>query len=495
MDQGEPHPTGVSGRVVARSLVWSGSGAILMRVGQLLVGIAAARIMSARDFGIFAITMVVYAIVVNVSELGVGSALIREHDDLESLGPTAVTLAMISATSLAAIMAATAPLLGPLLGSPASIAPIQVMSLVVLLAGPTSVPSALMTRDFRQDLRFRADVANFLVGNALLITLAIFGWGALALAWSRVAGQATSAIVLLVLDRHRFRPGWQRPAAAHLIRFGTPLMGSNMISFAKSNLDSIVIGRIRGPIPLGGYTLGNNVAAWPIGVLEPILINVGLPLVSRLRTNRIALVKFLQQALGLLAGGFFLASAMIAALSGPLVRALYTDKWAAAIPILAILALAGPFRALLDVMSDVLMACQASRSVFAINLVWIATLLPLMIVGVIVDGPLGAAFAQLLTLTLVVAPVALLRVSRVTAVGLREMSRGVARPLLAASAAAISAHFASLLLTSPWLGLMIGGLVGLAVFALLAWGWLRTTVSDIRDQLRTGSPAGVEGAP
>ena len=64
-------------RQIGTSILWSGAGAALLRVGQLAVGVFAARVLVPHDFGVFAIAMVVYAVVVNVSDLCVSSAVIR----------------------------------------------------------------------------------------------------------------------------------------------------------------------------------------------------------------------------------------------------------------------------------------------------------------------------------------------------------------------------------------------------------------------------------
>jgi lipopolysaccharide exporter len=102
------------------------------------------------------------------------------------------------------------------------------MSFVVLLAGPTAVPAALMTRNFRMDLRFWADLINFVISSAVMLVLAMMGYGAMALAWSRVAGQVASAITLFALSKRLYRPGFNAVAAKHLFRFGWPLIGTNL---------------------------------------------------------------------------------------------------------------------------------------------------------------------------------------------------------------------------------------------------------------------------
>ncbi len=195
------------GRRVLSSAAWSGGGVVLTKVGQLAVGIIAARLLAPHDFGVFAVTLIVYAIIVNVSELGVGSAVIRHTGPVDSLVRTATTIAMVSAATLSTVMFAASPWLARILGAPDAAVPIALMSAVVLLAGPSAVPSALLTREFRQDRRFRADLLNFIIGSIVLVLLAWLGWGALAFAWSRVAGQLVSTVSLIIMAP-KVRPGF-----------------------------------------------------------------------------------------------------------------------------------------------------------------------------------------------------------------------------------------------------------------------------------------------
>ncbi len=479
--------TPVTRRQIGASIVWSGAGAVLLKFGQLAVGIFAARVLAQHDFGIFAVALVVYAIAVNVSDVGVGSAIVREHDRLDELAPTAVTLSVAGSAVLAGIMALAAGPLAQALGAPESASAIQVLALVVLLAGPSAVPSALLTRNFRQDLRFRADAANFIAANAAMIPMALAGWGPMALAWSRVIGQVVSVAVLLMLSPRRYAPRFDRRVAGELVRFGLPLMGANLAGFGLSNADSVTISRVNGATPLGTYTLANNVASWPQGLMQPILLNVGLPLVSQLRTSQERLTRFVSLSLSLTTGSFFFGSAVIAALSGPLVLTLYGEKWRAAIPILSVLAMVGFMRVLLTPMAEVLVACRATHGLFVVNLVWLVALVPAMIIGVVWLGPIGAAWAHLAVLTVVVVPLTFAYLTRVASVPLGPPLRGMVFPLVSGTLAALAAHAVAAVTPVPWQALIAGGLAALAVYVGISFRWIRSQLRAAHDL--AGDPA------
>jgi len=473
--------TSTTRRQIGASIIWSGAGGFLLKIGQLAVGIFAARVLAPHDFGVFAVAMVVYAVVVNVSDVGVGSALIREQERLDELAPTAVTLSLASAAVLAGLMVLAAGPLSRALGAPESGPAIQVLAMVVLLGGPSAVPAALLTRGFRQDLRFRADAANFLAANAVMIPMALAGWGAMALAWSRVIGQLVSVSMLVVLAPRRYGPRFDRRVAGELVRFGLPLVGANFTGLALDNADSVIISRISGTVPLGTYTLANNVASWPQGLMQPILLNVGLPLVSQLRTRKEQLTAFVSLSLSITTGSFFFASAVIAALAGPLVLTLYGEKWRAAIPVLSVLAIVGFMRCLLTPLADVLVACRATHALLVVNLAWLAALVPAVIVGVLWVGPIGAAWAHLAVLVVIVTPLTLGYLARAASLPLGPALRGMVFPLVTGTFAAVVGYCVATVIPTPWLALIAGGLAALGVYVGIAFRWIRAQLRAVRD--------------
>lgn len=466
---------------VGRAILWSGGGALALRAGQFAIGIVIARIMTPYDFGVFAVVLVVYALIVNVSEIGIGSALIRIRGSVDLLGPTAVTLSALSSTVLGTLMWFAAPLVASLMRAPDAGAAIQVMSIVVFLAGFSSVPLALITRNFRQDRKFIADMANFLVSNVLLIILALSGMGVMALAWSRVAGQLVSVVLLIILAPRRYRPGFNRGAARTLVRFGAPFVGANLVGYGVGNVDAIVVGRLLGPVQLGAYTLANNVAGWPLGLFTSVLTSVGLPVLSKIAHSAETLRTYLSNATVVLAGVFFYVSAMCAGLAQPLVDAVYGPKWSAAGPVLAILAIYGSVRVLLALLSDALIACNTPRSLLTVQSIWLVALIPGMLGGAMLGGLVGAASAQVIVALLVPLPASFLLLRHVSGVRIMPIVRRTFLPLLAAVLAAVAAHLVAMQLENPWLALSLGGVTGTVVYAAVMFRSLARTRNEVRE--------------
>jgi lipopolysaccharide exporter len=373
-----------------------------------------------------------------------------------------------------------APGFAETLGSAEAALPISVLALVVLLGGPGAVPAAILTRDFMQGRRFAADMANFAVSNAVLIGLAISGWGVMAFVWSRVAGQLISVMMLIILCPKKIRPGFDAHGARELIAFGLPVIGSSLVGYTISSVSVVAIGRTLGTVPLGVYTLASNVTNWPLSLFSGVIDSVGLPVLSRVQADLHALLRYVQNALRVLTGSFFYVTAMCIALAQPLIEALYGPKWAAAGPVLACFALYGSFRVLIALLSVILIARNAPKRLFWIQVGWLAGLVPSVIAGILILGVAGAAMANVLVSAVIVLPLTLWHVHRASGLTAVQLLVPVTRPLAAAIAAGFVAFVASGASPDPWVALVIGGLSGTTLYVSVLATWGRRVLADSR---------------
>ena len=87
---------------VGKSVAWSTLDVVLGRMGQFAQGVVVARIVAPKQFGVFAIALVVHSIVIGISELGVSAALIRDdREELRARGQPPLRSASSTASSSA----------------------------------------------------------------------------------------------------------------------------------------------------------------------------------------------------------------------------------------------------------------------------------------------------------------------------------------------------------------------------------------------------------
>jgi O-antigen/teichoic acid export membrane protein len=455
---------------------------VVGRLGTLLTGIVLARLLTPHDFGVYAVALVAFLAATSLNELGVSLAIVRWPGDVSRIAPTVTTIAVCNSTLLFLLALVAAPWFASLLGAPEATDPVRLMSFAVVIDGVTSTPAALLQRQFRQDRRMVADLANQVLGAAVSIALAATGHGAWSLAWGRIAGNSVSAALITLLAPARYWPGFSRRQARSLLAFGVPLAGASLLVFAILNLANVIVGATLGPVALGLYVLAFNLSSWPVNIFSSTARTVSLAGFSRLQGDPQRLARSFTASFGWLMAATVPACLMLAMLAQPLIRFVYGDRWLAAAPALEFLAAVGGFRVALELVYDFLVAGGRTRAVLLLQAAWLSCLLPALVLGARLGGIPGAGAAQVAVLVLVVCPLALWALHG-HGIGAAALARQLIRPAAGGSLIALVAlAVPAVVHQNDFLLLAVAGSLGLAGYAAITWPVLAAAVSRNRVQ-------------
>jgi lipopolysaccharide exporter len=453
---------------VRRGALWVVASNLLLRLANISVTAVIAHILSPHDFGVFAVALTAYAIVSSLGELGVSACLIRADLDIDRIAPTVATVSVVSSVILAGAMAAFANPIAAALGSAAAAGPVRVMALAVVLMGVFAVPTSQMIRDFKQDKIFLANAIAFVPATVVLIVLAEFGSGGMAFAWSMVVRQFVVGCVLIIAAPRHYRPGLARSALSVIFKFGMPLAAANFVHYTLLNVDYAFVGHLMGATALGVYMLAFTVASWPYGLLGGVINSVSMPAFSRVKHDPTLLKNAMAAALRAVCLVVMPMCAMMMALARPIVLTVYGEKWAASADVLAILSVYGLVFVACLLFANMLTGLGRSKPLLVLQLIWIGTLVPAMVLGVHRDGIVGAAYAHVAVIVPIVLPSYLIALKRVTGVRLTALGKAALLPLLASAAAALAAWGAAAQFTSPLAQLVAGLAAGGVIYVICA---------------------------
>lgn len=443
--------------------MWSFASTLLLKMCGILLTAVVAHILDPHDFGVFAIATTAYVIVSYIGELGVSSCLIRADLDIDSLAPTMLTVSVTTSVIQAAVMIAFARPIAAALGSADAAGPIRVMALVVLLVGVFAVPTAQLVRDLRQDRLFLAEVLSFVPYAGVLLVLAKSGNGAMAFAWSRVAGQLISGSVVVASVQKHYWPGITRSALSLLLRFGVPLAAAGIVGSLLLNVDYAFVGHLLGAVALGTYVLAFNVASWPTSLFWNVLSNISMPAFTRVSHDAELLKSGVTSAVRVLSLAVLPISALTIALARPVVLTLYGEKWIAAAKVVSVLSLYGAVSIICVLFTNILASLGRAKILLVIQIFWLAVLIPAMAIGVREDGIVGAAIAHIVVIGPLILPCYLLTLKRATKIHISALVRATLPALFSASAAALGARVVSSQFANPAAqlitGLAAGGLI------------------------------------
>ncbi|MFC0532183.1 oligosaccharide flippase family protein [Phytohabitans kaempferiae] len=451
---------------VKKALVWSTINNLLLRFGNLGLGIILARLLAPEDFGAFAVALTLQNVLLALADLGLSADLIRSGD-IERRAATATTLTTASGAVFALVMILTAAPFAGAMGSPDAAGVVQVISLTLILAGMSCVPYAIMQRDFRQPEQTALGLIALVLDLVITVSLVLLGLGAMALAISRVITQSVTTAVQFWMVRMRPRFGWNREIARGLVRFGIPLAAANLVYMAIVSVPNLMVGSMMGSVALGFFLLAFNISSWPLNALGAAVRAVALPGFARLNDPDRKAEGF-GAAVAVTVAWSVLAGLLLSALAASVVPLLYGAKWQPAAEALAGLAVFGAIRIVVELMGNFLVAVGATRRQLVAQIVWIATLVPAMALGIEWAGLAGAGWANAAVAGLVIVP-AYLVLARRYRVRVTPITTRLLLSLLAGAPAAAAGIYLSGLVDNLLLACALGGSAATAIYAVLMY--------------------------
>lgn len=399
-------------QTTGRALRWNYIGVFIRMLLGLGINILLTRLLGPKPFGELAVAMIVFGLGNLLSNVGVTSALIQKEDIQDGDIRLCFTCQMAMGALMALLLVVSAPAWAVFFHEPAVARILRIFSLLFVFQAFGTTAIALLNR--RQDARTVQGISiiSYMVSYlGIGVPLALLGAGI----WSLVLAQLSQAFIGSVLAyarvRHSIAP-LLHPDHTNLLTFGFRVLGANICNWGISNLDNAVVGRVSGPVPLGLYSRAFSLAAMPAEGIIFSLLQVLLPGLSRVQTDKAKLRQVYASALGLV---FLVLAPMFAAMAAVpdvVILGLYGAKWAGAIGLFQPLALAIPINAIMALSGPLLAARGKPEREFYVQLIT---------VGVAATGYILAVRWSVLALSWVVLAVYLLRFLLLTRAANREI--------------------------------------------------------------------------
>jgi O-antigen/teichoic acid export membrane protein len=199
---------------------------------------------------------------------------------------------------------------------------------------------SLLERDMHFGRANGAYVVGTVVMGVVAVSMALTGWGLMALICGKVAQSVATTAALWVFTGRAPRAGWSREAVRELLRFGLPITASDLLVFYLWNVPVILIGQIlRDEALIGLYYAAFKLPEY-MRQLQDLASNVVYPAFTKARDDEhlregFRLVTKYSAAVGLL------PVALVAALGrGVTLHLLGTDYLGATLALLVFTALA-----------------------------------------------------------------------------------------------------------------------------------------------------------
>lgn len=366
----------------ARGVAWTGAAQLLTQAIQFGVTALLARLLFPAEFGLLGYATLVTALVATLNELGLGAVLIQRRELATHHLDTAFWASILFALLLWAGVAAGAPIFALFFNEPQLVSVLRALSAGLFLGALGTVHRALLERE----LHFRPiavmEVLSALLSGLIAVVIAWAGGKVWALvAWSLLRNLCLSLIAWLACP---WRPGLRldRAALRELFSFGGNVVGVRFVNYLAANIDYVVVGRFLGAASFGLYSLAYTLVTIPQTRLVPQITRVAFPAMARAQDDDARLRRGYLRAVSVISLVVLPALAGLVVVAPEFVRAVYTDRWAAAVPVIRLLAGAGIVYALVSPIGTIFLAKGRPEMELRLTLVRVAALGALTLLGV-----------------------------------------------------------------------------------------------------------------
>ena len=301
--------------------------------------VVVARLVSPRDFGIFAMATAVTTIINVFMQFGLAKYLMREaemsRDLLRSVFTVNVLMSLVYVVSI--LVGALAA--GRVFGSAEVGQFLLVFALFPLFAMMEFVPAALCAREMRFGVIGILSVVRAVVMALATLLFAFGGYAYMSFAWAQVLAWMATAVCFNIIV---WRPDVWRPRfreIGSIIRFGAQMIGISGVGQLSTRAGEMALGSMLGLTPLGLYT---RAAGLPTSLYLTVYSAGSNVMFSRLSRDlretgdlHHTYLRFMRLLLGFL----WPMLLGLAVLAHPVIHILYGAKWQAAASPLSLLAL------------------------------------------------------------------------------------------------------------------------------------------------------------
>lgn len=444
-------------------------------------GIVLARLLMPELFGIYGVMSFAAGLGVALGELGLGAALLQRRDgDFSTSLSTVFSTQLVATTLLGIFVAGTAPLVVRGLGLPGeAVAPLQCLAVLVPLSAFRVPASVLLERGLQYFAITVADIVDAVTFHLVAILAAFAGAGVWSFVVGAIAARLSSVAVLWRAARWRPAFHWHWPDLKLLLGFGLSFQGASLLTLLREAVLPIVVALWSGVTAVGFLNLATSIAFLPLSFVR-IAGRVLFPALARLQDDPARFAKAAERALNRIAVVLIPCGLLLMVGADPVVRLLYGEPWAPAVPAVRLLCVAAVLGGATGVMTYAFFALGQARLVWWLNVFWTVLLWGLSLVLVPRMGFVGYAAASACVSATVVVPAVLLR--RLVPIQFMAQMR---TPLIAGLLSALLFG----MLVHLWIhdipSLILGASAALALYTALVYAFSGALWrADVRDDWR-----------
>ena len=257
----------LKGRTISGTFITIAAQAIKFLLNLAFI-MALARLLSPKDFGLYAMVTTMMGFLWIFQDIGLSTATVQRQEISHAQVSNLFWVNVGVGGVVTLVVAASAPAIAWFYREPRLIGITLALSITFLLTTSAVQHIALLNRQMRFGAIATIEVTCVLGGYLTGIGMALSGYGY----WALVGANLMQVVIRLVLSW--LISGWQprlfsrNAQTRHLLSFGANITIGNLINTLARGLDNVLIGRFFGPVAVGLYSQSFHPSHAPAGTIH-----------------------------------------------------------------------------------------------------------------------------------------------------------------------------------------------------------------------------------
>jgi PST family polysaccharide transporter len=329
----------LKGRTISSGLITIAAQGIKFALNLVSIMVLA-RLLTPRDFGLYAMVTTIMGYVMTFKDAGLSTATVQREGITHSQVSNLFWINVALSGALSLLLAAGSPLVAWFYREPRLVPITLILSSTFFLSGLTIQHTALLNRQMRFTALAFIQVASMLTGVVIGIGMAWLGYRYWALVFSNVVTIAVAVPLTWCAIPWRPQLPSRGTGTGSLVRFGTSMAGGGYIYALAKGTDSMLVGRFYGADSIGLYSRAAALLNRPLEQFLYPISSVFIPALSRVQTQPERYRRTFLQVYESMALVSFLFTGLLFALSRPLTLVVLGPRWEKAAIIFAAFAVA-----------------------------------------------------------------------------------------------------------------------------------------------------------
>jgi O-antigen/teichoic acid export membrane protein len=466
-------------------VIWNGIQLVINQSFGFIIKLVLAKLLFPEQFGLVGMATVFTGFVQVFNDLGIGAALIQRKE--EDLKPVHYHTAFWTGVGWSFLMyLIMALMVGPLAAQfyeePLLKKLVPVLGLGVLFSPINLIHKAQLTKKMNfKRMAFIENTATIISGSLALL-LAYLGAGVWTLVFNAIATMVFAMPYYFISTKWLPKLIYDKTAFKEVFGFGIFTTGTNIVNYLISNVDYLLIGKFVSSSALGAYTFAFVLTNTFRGRLMAVMNRVFYPLYSKMQDNPDTLKKYYLKVVNYNSVIIFPIMVFFILLADPVIIRVFGEKWIDSISPLQILSASVMVHMMVNSNTSLIRGIGRPDLEFKIQLVKAILFVPVLILGVLKFGIVGAAYATLINkvMAVIIAQYTFNKLLKIK-ISTLEFLKAVKQPWIASFISFIICYF---LLQIMDLNYIITSILFFILYALSIWWLMKAELASIIKELK-----------